>query len=217
MTRKTDATVQGSINLSEDELRALLYLPFFRAPNQLSPFFKQQSQEAWANCEPQEGLSLLEQKGLWDSAQKELTLEGRKRFVPLFSPTARVMLFSGAYSRVPFEEYYSFKKYTVQYSDYSGLTVSSPMDEQQLVDHLRKIFSDRHPPITENRLSLFEEEFILLLLTVSLQEEGISVDIQSLFQRIRESIEAKGLAFPILGWVGTEGQIPPMLAMESLK
>lgn len=193
-----------NIPLSQDEILALLYLPYFRIPNQLSPFYPLQLHQTGADLNfPEDGFSLLEEKELWDSHSQELTLEARKMFVPVFSPSARVMLFRGAYALTPFQEFYIFKKYVVQYFE-SAEPGFRALEEKNLVEHMRKIFSDKRTPFTENRLSLFEPEYIGLMLLCQLRIEGETPDLNRILQDFQQKIYGGGIDMPILGKLRAE-------------
>lgn len=198
--------MQLNISLTEEELLALLHLPFFRNPNQLSPFYHLQLDEAGVQLDPTQGLTRLYQKGLWDPDIQELTLEGRQLFVPMFAPTARVMIFRGAFAQAPFQEFYIFKKYITQYSEQPSLKARGPFKEYQLVEHLRSIFSDRRSPLTENKLSLFEPEYILLVMLIALHEEGEQPNFDRLLSSVHERLMNSGLEMPVLGLFGPDQQ-----------
>lgn len=191
--------MQHNLSITQEEILSLLYLPFFRNPNQLSPFFPLQTEYVPdENNPPYTGFQYLQQRGMWDPNAQELTLNARKMFVPVFSPTARVMLFRGAYAMTPFQEFYIFKKYVCQYFEQEEPGFR-PMQEKHLVEHLRTIFSDRRPTVTDNQLSLFEPEFLGLMLITQLHHHGETPDLQRLLQYYRQTIETEGLDIPILG------------------
>ncbi|MCB9640441.1 MAG: hypothetical protein H6727_16215 [Myxococcales bacterium] len=190
------------INLSQEELLSLLHLPFFRAPNQLSPFYELQLQGVAADRDPQGGFALLSQKDLWDLQRKELSRDGQLLFIPVFQPTARIMLFSGAHEQVPFQEFYGFKRYLVFFSDKNGVSISGSIREPDLAEHLRKIFPDRRPPISKNKISLLEDEYIALCLMTELVRESGKEEItgEELCQHLIERMQsAEGLILPVLG------------------
>lgn len=209
--------MQLNIHLSEEELLALLYLPFFRTPNQLSPFYQLQMEEAGLQNDPEEGLSRLYQKGLWNPREQELTLEGRQLFIPVFAPTARVMLFQSAHSSTPFQEFYIYKKYVSQYIEHPNNTVCGPKTERDLVEHLRAIFGDRRVPYTENQLSLFESEFILLVTIAALQKVGEPPTMERLLQHIQENFTTDGLMLPVLGRMDNSQGEHPAVHPEALE
>ncbi|GEM_PF-3595733 len=196
-----------NITLSQEELLALLHLPFFRAPNQLSPFYELQLQDAGADNDPQRGLVLLAQKDLWELKRKELTREGQLLFIPVFQPTARIMLFSGAHEQVPFQEFYGYKRYLVFFSDKHGVSISGSIREQDLAEHLRKIFPDRRLPLSKNKISLLEDEYIALCLMANLiRQEGVeSISEEALCAHLlRRMQSAEGLILPVLGRLSGE-------------
>lgn len=195
---------ERTITLSEEEIFALLHLPSFRAANQLSPFYSLQAEGRAVEIDPLEGLRRLASKDLWDMKKEELTLEGRLFFVPLFNSTSRVMLFRGATETTPAQEFYLYKKYIVQYSDLGGMTVFGPMREQDLVEHFRRIFADRRSPVSDNRLSLLEDEYIALSLVYRLQAErgGEPVRGEDVSRVAADKLAAGELALPIIGRAG---------------
>lgn len=202
--------MQHHVSITQEEILSLLYLPFFRTPNQLSPFYPLQSGYVVDEDDPpQVGFQYLQQRGMWEPQNQELTLPARKLFVPVFSPTARVMLFRGAYAMTPFQEFYVFKKYVCQYFEQAEPGFR-PLEEKHLVDHLRAIFSDRRPTITDNRLSLFEPEFLGLMLLVQLRLQGETPDLQRLLQYYRQTIQEEGLDMPVLGKLVWDEQNPSL-------
>ncbi len=188
-----------SLSITQEEILSLLYLPFFRNPNQLSPFCALQMEYVPdEDNPPYTGFQYLQQRVMWDPNSQELTLGARKMFVPVFSPTARVMLFRGAFAMTPFQEFYIFKKYVCQYFEQTEPGFR-PMQEKHLVEHLRTIFSDRRPTVTNNQLNLFEPEYLGLMLLTQLHQKGETPDIQRLLQFYRQEIQNDGLDIPILG------------------
>lgn len=211
-----------NLAITQEEVLSLLHLPFFRAPNQLSPFYPLQAEGAnGGDAVPEQGFVYLQQRGLWNPQEQELTLPARKLFVPVFSPTARVMLFRGAYAMTPFQEFYIFKRYVCQYFEQSEPGFR-PLKEKDLVEHLRTIFSDRRTTVTDNQLSLFEPEFISLMLLVQLRDQGEQPDLNRLLQFHKEQLFGEGLDMPILGKIlpdeNDSSQSPDVIAnaVESL-
>ena len=194
--------VDRKVHLSQEELLALLYLPFFRTPNQLSPFYDLQIQGVALENDPKPGLESLAAQGLWNLKSQELSRDGQLLFIPVFSPTARIMLFQGARESIPFQEFYAYRRYLSFFSDKGGVSISGTISDQDMTEHLRKIFPDRRPPISNNKISLFEDEFVTILLMVALtQEEGMEqVTSDALMEAfLRRMRSEEGLALPILG------------------
>jgi len=191
--------VEFSTILSEQELLALLCLPFFQKPNELSPFYQFQMEQVGQDHDPTEGLMELYHKGLWEAHEEELTREGQTLFIPVFSPNSRIMVFKGAHQLTPEQEFYSYKQYTVRYSEKPGPTFRGPVAEQTLVNFLRTLLPDRRVPVSENKLSFFAYEYVLLLTIAELTREK-NVSAEGIHQHIRSTIAENGaLALPIIG------------------
>lgn len=206
-----------TVSLSEEELLSLLHLAFFRIPNQLSPFYDLQLNEVGLHHDPYYGLRLLGQKRMWDDAGEELTLEGRKLFIPVFAPQARVLLFRGASAAASLQEFYIYKRYVVHYSEDQTPTFRGPYGESDFIEHLRNVFPDRRPPVTANKLSFFEHEFAVLLMLAWMKQRGENLTYQHLLTMLQFRAESEGLLFPIVGRLDGNGQLPPLLYHDSVQ